>query len=89
MTISAIRAETWEAINRILLANARQETSKPARSCGSTARSPPRCCMSRATADLLSDAVRVMVRLVKVADTVIGGRLVWRIIGARRRSWRA
>ncbi len=25
MTISAIRAETWEAINRILLASARQE----------------------------------------------------------------
>jgi IS5 family transposase len=25
MTISAIQAETWEAINRILLASARQE----------------------------------------------------------------
>ena len=29
-TISAIRAETWEAINRILLASVRQEKSRPA-----------------------------------------------------------
>jgi transposase, IS5 family len=48
-TISAIRAETWEAINRVLIASARQEKVETARSFGSTARSPPRSCMSRAT----------------------------------------
>ena len=51
MTISAIRAETWEAINRTLLVSARQEkveTGKVVRA--STAPSPPRSCMSPATA---------------------------------------
>ena len=49
-TISAIRAETWEAINRSLLASARQEKIELARSYGSTARSPLRSCTSQATA---------------------------------------
>jgi IS5 family transposase len=49
-TISAIRAEPWEAINHAALASARRRRSKPAASSGSTARSPQRSCTSRATA---------------------------------------
>jgi len=41
-TISAIRAETWEQINRTLLASAREAKSSAAGWCGSTARSPRR-----------------------------------------------
>ena len=41
-TISAIRAETWEAINRALLASAGRRSSRTAASCGWTARSPRR-----------------------------------------------
>jgi transposase, IS5 family len=49
-TIGAIRAETWEAVNRTLLASAREGRSRTAASYGSTARPRRRCCISRATA---------------------------------------
>ena len=41
-TISAIRAETWEQINRALVSSARQEKRKAVAWCGWTARSPRR-----------------------------------------------
>ena len=77
-TTSAIRAETWEAINRILLASARQakvETGKVVR-----LDSTVTAALTHDPSDssLLWDAVRVMVRLLTGADTLIGGRLVWR-----------
>jgi transposase, IS5 family len=37
-TISAIRADTWEAINRTVLASAREKSWSLARWCGWTAR---------------------------------------------------
>ncbi len=77
-TTSAIRAETWEAINRILLASARQakvETGKVVR-LDSTVTAA--LLHEPSDSSLLWDAVRVMVRLLRVADTLIGDRLVWR-----------
>ena len=77
-TTSAIRAETWEAINRILLASARQakvETGKIVR-LDSTVTAA--LMYDPSDSSLLWDAVRVMVRLLTGADTLIGGRLVWR-----------
>ena len=41
-TVSAIRAETWEAINRILLVGARQEKVVAGKAV--RRKSPPRCC---------------------------------------------
>ena len=77
-TTSAIRAETWEAINRILLVSARQakvETGKVVR-LDSTVTAA--LLHEPSDSSLLWDAVRVMVRLLSVADILIGDRLVWR-----------
>jgi transposase, IS5 family len=77
-TTSAIRAETWEAINRILLASARQEkveTGKVVRLDSTVASA---LMHEPSDSSLLWDAVRVMARLLKGADALIGGHLVWR-----------
>ena len=72
-TISAIRAETWEAINRTLLASARQEKLED----GSIVRldSTVTAALMHEPSDssLLWDAVRVMVRLLKEANALAGG----------------
>ncbi len=72
---STIRAETWEAINRTLLASARRrsETGKVVR-LDSTVTAA--LMHERATAALW-DAVRVLVRLLKTADALVGG-VEWR-----------
>jgi IS5 family transposase len=49
-TISAIRAETWEAINRVLLSSAAEAQLQRCRVVASTARSRQRWCTSRVTA---------------------------------------
>ena len=71
-TISAIRAETWEAINRTLLASARQKKLEH----GSVVRldSTVTAALMHEPSDssLLWDAVRVMVRLLKEADAWLG-----------------
>src|SRR3954469_331637 len=71
-TISAIRAETWEAINRTLLASARQEKLED----GSIVRldSTVTAALMHEPSDssLLWDAVRVMVRLLKQAQAWMG-----------------
>jgi IS5 family transposase len=87
-TTSAIRAETWEAINRILLASARQakvETGKVVR-LDSTVTAA--LMHEPSDSSLLWDAVRVMVRLLRSADALIGDRLVWRDHrrGAKKRA---
>src|SRR5208282_4433092 len=77
-TTSVIRVETWEAINRVLLASARQakvETGKVVR-LDSTVTAA--LMHDPSDSSLLWDGVRVMVRLLKAADALIGGRLVWR-----------
>jgi transposase, IS5 family len=76
-TISAIRAETWEAINRVLLASARQEkieTGKVVRLDSTVAAA---LMHEPSDSSLLWDAVRVMVRLLRAADALVGG-LEWR-----------
>ena len=78
MTISAIRFETWEAINRILLASARQEKVEVGKVARLDSTVTAALMHEPSDSSLLWDAVRVMVRLLKGADALIGGRLVWR-----------
>src|SRR4051812_4402407 len=90
-TISAIRAETWEAINRMLLASARQEKLED----GSIVRldSTVTAALMHEPSDssLLWDAVRVMVRLLKQAQAWMGGiGRGWRDHRrAAKKRWRA
>ena len=76
-TISAIRAQTWEEINRVLLASALQENLET----GSIVRldSTVTAALLHEPSDssLLWDAVRVMARLLKEADALVGG-FAWR-----------
>lgn len=78
-TISLVRAETWETINRALLTNAKQEKIES----GAVVRVDSTVCeaLMHAPTDssLLWDGVRVMVRLLKEAGTLAGGTPVsWR-----------
>src|SRR3954468_8306539 len=90
-TISAIRAETWEAINRTLLASARHEKLED----GSIVRldSTVTAALMHEPSDssLLWDAVRGMVRLLKQAQAWMGGiGRDWRDHRrAAKRRWRA
>src|ERR1700686_5083491 len=78
-TISAIRAETWEEINRAVLASARQakiETGKVVR-LDSTVTAA--LMHEPSDSSLLWDAVRVIARLLNEADTLAGGyfKIAW------------
>ncbi len=77
-TISAIRAETWETINRTLLESAREEKIEPGRMMRLDSTVTEALMHEPSDSSLLWDGVRVMVRLLKEADTLIGGSLVWR-----------
>src|ERR1700740_1328119 len=82
-TISAIRPETWEAVNRTLLASAKQQKLES----GATVRldSTVTAALMHEPSDstLLSDAVRVMTRLLQRGEALPGAPAVqWR---ARRR----
>jgi IS5 family transposase len=87
-TISALRAETWEEINRMLLASARQGKLES----GSIVRvdSTVTTALIHAPSDssLLWDAVRVMVRLLQQADA-LGSAIQWHDHGraAKKRAW--
>src|SRR5690348_15236197 len=90
-TISAIRAETWEAINRMLLTSARREKIED----GSVVRldSTVTAALMHEPSDssLLWDAVRVMVRLLKQAQAWLGDiARAWRDHRrAAKKRWRA
>lgn len=76
-TISAIRPETWEEINPALLLSAREarlEDGSVVRLDSTVTAAPIH---EPSDSSLLWDAVRVMVRLLKRADILIGG-LAWR-----------
>ena len=77
-TISLIRAETWEAINRAVLVNAREERIEPGRMVRVDSTVTAALMHEPSDSSLLWDAARVMVRLLNDADTLIGGSLVWR-----------
>ena len=76
-TISAIRAETWEAINRVLLASARQEKVETGKIVRLDSTVAAALMHEPSDSSLLWDAVRVMVRLLKAANALVGG-LEWR-----------
>jgi transposase, IS5 family len=90
-TISAIRAETWETINRTLLLGARQEKLEDGSvvRLDSTVTAAP--IHQPSDSSLLWDAVRVMVRLLKAAEAWLGGdRPPWRDHRrAAKKRWRA
>jgi IS5 family transposase len=78
-TISAIRSETWEAVNRVLLASAKQHKLES----GATVRidSTVSAALMHQPSDsaLLWDAVRVMTRLLRQAAALPGApALSWR-----------
>jgi transposase, IS5 family len=76
-TISAIRAETWEAINRILLASARQEKVEAGKVVRLDSTVAAALMHQPSDSSLLWDAVRVLARLLQAADALVGG-LQWR-----------
>ena len=76
-TIAAIRAETWEAINQALLASAKQDRVES----GATVRldSTVTAALMHEPSVLLSDAVRVMTRLLRRGEALPGTPAVqWR-----------
>ena len=77
-TISSIRAETWEAINRAVLASAREEKIEAGKVVRLDSTVTAALMHDPSDSSLLWDAVRVLVRLLRDADTLIGGNLVWR-----------
>ena len=90
-TIGAIRAETWEAVNRTLLVSARQAKVED----GSVVRldSTATAALMHQPSDssLLWDGVRVMVRLLKQAQAWLGdGARAWRDHRrAAKKRWQA
>ena len=72
-TISAIRAETWEAINRTLLASARRDRIESGKVVRLDSTVTAALMHEPSDSSLLWDAVRVMVRLLKAADALAGG----------------
>ena len=86
-TISMIRAETWEMINRTVLESARQEKVEPGRLVRVDSTVTEALMHDPSDSSLLWDAVRVMVRLLK-ADTLVGGAWFGAITTAGRRSGR-
>ncbi len=77
-TISAIRPETWEQINRALLSGARQAKLEDGAVVRLDSTVTSALMHEPSDSSLLWDAVRVMVRLLKQADALIGGSgLAW------------
>ena len=90
-TITAVRAETWEAINRTLLANARQEKLEDGRVVRLDSTVTAALMHEPSDSSLLWDAVRVMVGLLRQADALIDGSgPAWRDhCRAAKKRWRA
>ena len=88
-TISAIRAETWEAINRTLLASTRQEKLEDGRVVRLDSTVTAALMHEPSDSSLLWDAVRVMVRLLQEADTLGAGRGWRNHCRAAKKRWRA
>ncbi len=78
-TISAIRPQTWEEINRVLLSAARQERLEDGAVVRLDSTVTSALMHEPSDSSLLWDAVRVMVRLLKQADALAGSvDLGWR-----------
>ena len=76
-TISAVRAETWEAINRAVLTSARQEKVETGKVVRLDSTVTAALMHEPSDSSLLWDAVRVMVRLLQAAEALVGS-LEWR-----------
>ena len=76
-TISAIRAETWEAINRAVLTSARQEKIETGKVVRFDSTVTAALMHEPSDSSLLWDAVRVLARLLRAADALVDG-LAWR-----------
>jgi IS5 family transposase len=72
-TISAIRAETWERINRALLTSAQQEKLESGRMVRLDSTVTAALVHEPSDSNLLWDAIRVMVRLLREAQAWLGG----------------
>jgi IS5 family transposase len=72
-TISAIRPETWEEINRVVLSNARQVKLEDGAVVRLDSTETSALMHEPSDSSLLWDAVRIMVRLLKQADALAGG----------------
>ena len=77
-TIGAIRAKTWEAINRTLLLSARAERIETGGVIRLESTVTAALMHEPSDSSLLWDAVRVTVRLLQEADALLGRRLAWR-----------
>jgi IS5 family transposase len=78
-TISAVRAETWEQINRVLLASARMEKIESGSAMRLDSTTSAALLHEPSDSSLLWDAVRVMVRLLERADALCAGAApAWR-----------
>ena len=78
-TISAISAETWEAINRVVIDSARQQKVEPGDVIRVDSTVTAALMHEPSDSSLLWDAVRVMARLFKAAQALAGdGKVVWR-----------
>lgn len=78
-TICAIRPETWEQINRTLLSGARQAKLEDGAVVRLDSTVTSALMHEPSDSSLLWDAVRVMVRLLKQTDALMGGTgLAWR-----------
>lgn len=78
-TISAIRPQTWEAINRTLLCNARQAKLEDGKVVRLDSTVTAALLHEPSDSSLLWDAVRVMVRLLRQVDGLVGTTgFVWR-----------
>jgi IS5 family transposase len=78
-TVSAIRPETWEQINRALLSGARQAKLEDGVVVRLDSTVTSALMHEPSDSSLLWDAVRVMIRLLKPADALAGGvGLEWR-----------
>jgi transposase, IS5 family len=78
-TISAIQAASWEAINRALLTDARQEKLETGAMVRFDSTVSEALMHPPTDSSLLWDSVRVMVRLLRQASTLPGGAaLTWR-----------
>jgi len=76
-TISALRAETWERVNRALLASARAMKLERGRVVRLDSTVTAALVHEPSDSSLLWDAVRVMVRLLREADALRGRTGVW------------
>jgi len=78
-TISAITAETWEAINRAVLDSARREKVEGGDVIRLDSTVTDALMHEPSDSSLLWDAVRVMARMLKAAESLAGGaQIAWR-----------